>query len=169
MIGLLFTDAGGTGVAAPPRAPNTAVRSGATCARSCTCAPCIIRGVATIPLRPTVRPATIWLRGTAVTAPATFRFMYLVLLTFTLLNTVRFTITVFVTFTRSMYAGLYRYPGTHTSRGPSGNHPTAGPTPMPTLNPPPPTQATIAGEYTGRGPSGPGTQPHPSLAYTQRP
>jgi hypothetical protein len=50
----------------------------------------------------TGRPPVIALCGTTVTAPATLRFTYVTLVTFTLLNTVRFTITVFVTLTRSM-------------------------------------------------------------------
>jgi len=55
---------------------------------------------------------------------------------------------VLVTLTLVMYAALVWYPGTHTSRGPSGTQATpATPPPisMEALNPPPPTNPTSAG------------------------
>src|SRR5271169_4929629 len=93
------------------------------------------------------------------------RLMTTVLYTFVTL--VMFTV-VLVMFTLFTYARLTWYPGTETSPGASGNHPT--PTPAEKRKPgPPPTNATIAGAHTGRTTTGPGTQNHPPLTDAQRP
>lgn len=76
-----------------------------------------------------------------------------------------------VTFTLRTYAGLCRCAGTYTSRGASGNQPTAGtdPTDTVTLQPGRPIQPTSAGAYTGRATKRPGTQHQMPPTNAQRP
>jgi hypothetical protein len=74
--------------------------------------------------------------------------LLMIVVLYTLVICVRFTMVVLVTLTLVMYTALVWYPGTHTSRGPSGTQATpATPPPisMDALNPPPPTNPTSAG------------------------
>src|SRR5690242_21353425 len=91
------------------------------------------------------------------------------LVTFTFVTLMLVMLVTLVTFTLRTYVLLTWYAGTYGSSGASGNQATPWPTPIATLQLRPPTNATSAGAYTGRGTTRPGTQAQPPSTYTQRP